>query len=402
MKTIKAIDEIQLEGRAVFIRLDLNVPMDGDTITSDARIRAALPTIRYALNAGARVALASHFGRPKGKRKPEFSLEPVGMRLSELLDREVVLADDCIGDGVKQWLREPASDAVLLLENLRFHAGEEANDGDFAKALAAPFDVYINDAFGASHRAHASIVGMVKHFAPDDRGAGFLLQSEVKALGRLLHEPERPFVAVVGGAKVSDKLGVLESLLKRVNVLCIGGAMAYTFLKAKGVDVGTSRIEDDKLRVAAEVMKRAKDRDVVLLLPTDHIAAETFAEDAAPKLVTSETVPANLMGLDIGPNTRRRFADAVAGAATVFWNGPMGVFEWRHFAEGTQAMADAVAATRAYTVVGGGDSVAAIEQAGVVGEISHVSTGGGASLELLQFGTLPGLDALHVPHRPES
>lgn len=392
MKQLPNIRDLKLEGRSVFLRLDLNVPLNGTTVTSDARILAALPTIKYAMAQGARVALASHLGRPKGKPTPEFSLDPVGMRLSELLHQDVLLADDCIGDGVKGLLRDLRPGTLMLLENLRFHAAEEANDVEFARALAAPFDVYVNDAFGASHRAHASIVGMVKHFK--DRAAGLLMEKEVNSLGGLLDAPKKPFVAVVGGAKVADKVGVLESLLSKVDVLCIGGAMAYTFLKALGAETGVSRVEADKVRVATEVMKRAKDRGVQLLLPVDHIAAREFSESANAIAVPTQSIPSDLMGLDIGQATRTLYANKIKEAATVFWNGPMGVFEWDKFAAGTRGVAEAVATCSGFTVVGGGDSVAAIETMGVVDKISHVSTGGGASLELIQFGTLPGIEAL--------
>lgn len=389
---LPSISDLKLDNRAVFMRLDLNVPIKSGVITSDARITAALPTIKYALEHGAKLALASHLGRPKGKFKKEDSLETVGVRLSELLNQEVLLADDCIGDGVKGLMRDLRPGGVVLLENLRFHNEEEANDAVFARALAAPFEVYINDAFGASHRAHASIVGMVKHIAAS--GAGFLLEKEVNALQGLLHNPAKPFVAIIGGAKVSDKLGVLEALLSRVNTLCIGGAMAYTFLKAQDFDCGKSKIEDDKLRVASEILKRAGDRNVEVMLPTDHIAADEFSENATPTAVTTPSIPAHLMGLDIGPDTRAAYAARIHQAKTVFWNGPMGVFEWDRFAAGTRSVARAVADNPGFTVVGGGDSVAAIEQAGVADQIKHVSTGGGASLELLQFGTLPGIEAL--------
>ena len=390
---LPSIQDLDLNNRAVFMRLDLNVPLKDGKITSDARIQAALPTIRYALEKGAKLAIASHLGRPKGKFKKEDSLEPVGAHLSELLKQEVLLSEDCIGDGVKGLMRDLRPGGILLLENLRFHNEEEANDVAFARQLAAPFEVYINDAFGASHRAHASIVGMVKNIATC--GAGFLLEKEVNALQTLLHEPKKPFVAIVGGAKVSDKVGVLEALLGRVTTLCIGGAMAYTFLKAQDHDCGKSKIEDDKLHVASDVIKRAKARGVELMLPTDHVCASDFAESAAPTVVTTPAIPAHLMGLDIGPDTRAAYVARVHSAATVFWNGPMGVFEWDRFAAGTRAVAAAVAKNPGYTVVGGGDSVAAIEQAGVADKIKHVSTGGGASLELLQYGTLPGIEALH-------
>ena len=392
MKALPSIRDLKLENRPVFMRLDLNVPLNQGEITSDARIRAALPTIRHAIEQGARLALASHLGRPKGKRKPEDSLEPVGMRLSELLNLDVMLAEDCTGDGVRGMLRDARPGSVVLLENLRYHAEEEKNDDTFARALAAPFEIYINDAFGASHRAHASIVGIVKHVR--GAAAGFLLEKEVAALSKLIDAPAKPFVAVVGGAKVSDKVGVLQALMGKVDALCIGGAMAYTFLKAQNIDVGTSRVEEDKLRVATEVLKRAKDFGVELLLPTDHVGASEFSANATARVINSPAIPPDVMGLDIGHESRKRYVAKVAEARTVFWNGPMGVFEWDKFAGGTQAVADAVAKSSAYTVVGGGDSVAAIEAAGVADKVSHVSTGGGASLELLQFGTLPGIEAL--------
>jgi phosphoglycerate kinase len=389
---MKTIRDLNLDGRAVFMRLDLNVPMKDGRVTSDARIVAALPTIKYALEHGARVALASHFGRPKGKRDPKDSLEPVGARLSELLGREVIFSEDCIGDGVKGLMRDLRPGGLLLLENLRFHAGEEKNDPDFAKALAAPFEVYINDAFGSSHREHASITGMVKYIK--DHGAGFLLEKEGNALVKLVESPKKPFVAIVGGAKVADKLGVLGSLLGKVDKLCIGGAMAYTFLKAQGVEVGASRVEEDKLRQSQELLQRAKDRGVEILLPTDHVTGEKFEEGTKATMVAAKNIPAGQMGLDIGPDTRKRYAEVIGKAATVFWNGPMGVFEWDKFAAGTRAVAEAVANCKGFTVVGGGDSVAAIEKAGVESKISHVSTGGGASLEFVEFGSLPGIDVL--------
>ncbi|KAK1548221.1 hypothetical protein Q3G72_000719 [Acer saccharum] len=392
MKPMHTLRSLELAGRAVFVRLDLNVPLKDGVITSDARIRAALPTLQYILEAGGRVAVASHLGRPKGRRTPEASLEPVGLRLSELLEHEVILAEDATGDGVRGLLRDARPGSLILLENLRFHGEEEANDAEFARALAAPFDVYVNDAFGASHRAHASIVGMVKHFK--DFAAGFLLEKEVEALQRLIQAPQKPFVAVVGGAKVSDKLGVLESLLSRVDTLMVGGAMAYTFLKAQGHNVGKSRFEEDKLRVAQAILTRAEQRGTKLLLPTDHMAAAEFDAAAKATLVSQKDLPDGLMGLDIGPDTRRRYTEALQGAQTIFWNGPMGVFEWEKFAAGTLAVAQAVAGASGYTVVGGGDSVAAIEQAGVADKIDHVSTGGGASLELIEFGKLPGIEVL--------
>jgi phosphoglycerate kinase len=392
MIELPKIEAMSLVDKRVFLRVDLNVPLEDGRITSDARIQAALPSILHVIDHGGSVALASHLGRPKGKRTKEDSLEPVGARLSELLGRDVVLADDCVGDGVKTLVREQRPGDVLLLENLRFHAGEEANDPAFAKALAAPFNVYINDAFGASHRAHASIVGMVPLFR--ERAGGYLMSREITALSRLLDNPGKPFVAVIGGAKVSDKLGVLESLLGRVDAFLIGGAMAYTFMKAKTEGVGASRVEEAKLAGARQFLEYAAGRGVDVLLPVDHVVADRFDESATAELLTEVTIPAGKMGLDIGPKTRAAFAERIQRAKTVFWNGPMGVFEWQKFAAGTRAVAEAVSKCDGYTVVGGGDSVAAIEAAGVSSEIDHVSTGGGASLELLELGTLPGIQAL--------
>ncbi|MEK7704176.1 MAG: phosphoglycerate kinase [Myxococcota bacterium] len=393
MSTLQSIRDLQLEGRAVLLRVDFNVPIKEGRITSDARIRAVLPTIEHALSNGARLVLASHLGRPKGQRKPEFGLEPVAARLSELVGKDVILADDCIGDGVKRLVKDLKPGSLMLLENLRFHAGEEKNEVGFSRELAAPFEVYVNDAFGACHRAHASVVGAVQHI--EARAAGFLLEQEVKALGTLVAEPGRPFVAVIGGAKVADKVGVLNALLSRVDAMCIGGAMAYTFLKARGAEVGASKWEGDKLHVAADIMKRARHRNVELLLPTDHVVGEVFDEATNAKIIADEDVPEGMLGLDIGPQTRAAFAKVIAGAKTVFWNGPMGVFEWTKFAGGTRAVADAVAASKGFTVVGGGDSVAAIESMGVADKVGHVSTGGGASMEFIELeGKLPGIEAL--------
>ena len=389
---MRSIRDLNLEGRAVFLRLDLNVPIKNGTITSDARIQAAMPTIRHAIDAGARLALASHLGRPKGKRVPEMSLEPVGSRLSEILGKDVVFSEDCIGDGVKRLMQDLRPGGVLLLENLRYHDGEKKNDAQFAKLLAAPFDAYVNDAFGSCHRADASIVGVLDYI--EDSAAGFLLDKEVAAISKLLQQPKRPFVAVVGGAKVADKVGVMSSLLDKVDAILVGGAMAYTFLKAKGVEIGKSRCEGDKVYVAKDILDRAASRKVDILLPTDHVVAADFAEDAPAQIITTVAIPQDQMGLDIGPMTRKVFAERLAGAKTVFWNGPMGVFEWASFAAGTMAIAEAMAGCSGYTVVGGGDSVAALEKAGCEGKISHVSTGGGASLELVEKGTLPGIDVL--------
>jgi phosphoglycerate kinase len=374
------------------MRLDLNVPIKGGKITSDARIRAALPTVKHALAQGALVALSSHLGRPKDKPDPAFSLEPVGARLSELLEQDVLFSHDCVGDGVKKLMQDLRPGGVVLLENVRFHPGEKKNDANFAKELAAPFELYVNDAFGSSHRADASIVGVVDYVK--DKGAGFLLEKEVQALSRLLEQPGRPFIAVVGGAKVEDKVGVLSALLGKVDALCIGGAMAYTFMKARGDEVGTSKTEGDKLHVAKEIMDRAKARNVQLLLPEDHVVGAAFEATTKAEIVAALSLPKDRMGLDIGPKTRQRFADQVRRAKTVFWNGPMGVFEWDGFAAGTLALAEAMAQCQGFTVVGGGDSVAALEKAKLQDKIGHVSTGGGASLELIEKGTLPGIDVL--------
>ena len=393
MNTLKSVKDIDLAGRKVLLRLDLNAPLKDGEVSNDARLRAALPTIKYVLEHAGAVALASHLGRPKGKVNPDFSLEPVGRRLSELLEKEVLLADNCIGDSVAALLADARPNSVILLENLRFHAGETKNDPEFARKLAAPFDVYINDAFGACHRSHGSITGVVSHVT--EAAAGFLVQKEVEALSTLLHGEERPFVAIVGGAKVSDKIGVLNALMKRVDTVCIGGAMAYTFLQAREIKVGSSRVEEDQLRVARDILENARLRKVKFLLPVDHTCARNFDEGETPVLVADEHIGEGLMGLDIGPKTRELYVSEISGAKRVLWNGPMGVFEWDQFATGTNTVGEAVAQSDGYTVVGGGDSVAAVEKAGLEAQLSHVSTGGGASLEFIENdGALPGTSAL--------
>ncbi len=387
----KSIDELDLAGRVTFIRVDFNVPLTKERkVSDDTRIREALPTIRHALAAGARVVLASHLGRPKGQRDMDFSLEPVAERLTQLLSVPVTFADDCVGDGVKHNLRDLRDGGVLLLENLRFHPEEEKNDDGFARALADGMDVYVNDAFGAAHRAHASTEGMVRHVR--EKAAGYLMKKELDHLGGILRQPAPPFVAIVGGAKVSDKVGVLFSLVERCQSLLIGGAMAYTLMSAKGEPTGTSRVESDAKEVAGRVIAAAKARGVELLLPTDHVVADRFDANATPEVVT--VIPEGKMGLDIGPQTQKRFAQVIAGAKTVFWNGPMGVFEWPAFAAGTSAVAQAVADTSAVTIVGGGDSVSALQKSGLADRVTHVSTGGGASLELIEGKVLPGVAAL--------
>lgn len=390
---IRNVKELELRGRATFIRVDFNVPLTSDKrVGDDTRIVEALPTIRYALEQGARVILASHLGRPKGKRDPDYSLEPVAVRLAELLGQEVVFADDCVGDGVVKNIKDLREGQVLLLENLRYHMSEEKNEEAFARALAEGVDIYVNDAFGAAHRAHASTVGMVRFVR--EKAAGSLMMKELEHLGAILESPKRPFVAVIGGAKVSDKLGVLQSLVERTNSILVGGAMAYTFLKAKGKGTGKSRVEADALGAAEQVIKAAAARKVQLLLPEDHVVAKTFDEQAEAETVTE--IREEYMGLDIGPKTREAYAKVIGEAKTVFWNGPMGVFEWAQFAAGTRAVAQAVADSGAMSVVGGGDSVAALNETGLAGKITHVSTGGGASLELIEGKTLPGVKALEA------
>jgi phosphoglycerate kinase len=394
---MKIIDQVDLDGKRTFIRVDFNVPLEdqGDVrrITDDSRIRAALPTIRYALERGARVILASHLGRPKGKASPRDSLAPAAQRLSELIQRPVPLASDCVGPAVEQAVAALGKGQLLMLENLRFHAGEEKNDPAFAGALASLADVYVNDAFGAAHRAHASTAGMAT-LVPV-RVAGYLLRDEIKHLRALLDAPAKPFVAILGGAKVSDKISVIENLLPRVDALLVGGAMAYTFLRAQGVPVGASRVEADKVGEANKILAQAAAQGVRLLLPEDHVVAQKPEAGAPARTTDDATIADGWLGVDIGPRTRTRYAAEVAQARTVLWNGPMGIFEIPAFAAGTQAVADAVAAARdAFTVVGGGDSVAAVTQAGVADRIDHISTGGGASLEFLEGRTLPGVAAL--------
>lgn len=382
-----SIRDLDLTGKRVFMRVDFNVPLapGGQEITSDKRIRAALPTIQYALEKGAALVLASHLGRPKGKPNPEMSLKPVAQRLSELLGKPVTMAPDCIGEEVEKMLPKPGE--VLLLENLRFHAEEENNDPEFSKKLARLGEVYVNDAFGTAHRAHASTVGIIEFLKP--AAAGLLMEKELEYLEKCTANPERPCVGILGGAKVSDKIEVIENLLKFADRLLIGGAMAYTFLKSQGKPVGKSLVEEDKLELAKGLLEKAGDR---ILLPCDHVVAEVLEENAASEVV--EEIPEGKMGLDIGPKTREAYAAVIRSAKTIIWNGPMGVFEKKPFDAGTVAVAKAVAESGALSVVGGGDSEKAVKSAGVADKISHISTGGGASLEYLSGLVLPGVAAL--------
>ena len=389
----RSVTDLDLAGKKAFIRVDFNVPIKGGRITDDTRIRASLPTIRHALDRGATVILASHLGRPKGKANPEYSLQPVAARVSELLGRPVAFADDCIGEPARKAIAGAGPGGLVLLENLRFHAEEEQNDPAFARSLAELADVYINDAFGSAHRAHASTEGIVHHVK--EAAAGLLMAKEVEYLGRVLEQPDRPFVAILGGAKVSDKLEVIENLIARVDALLIGGAMAYTFFKAQGLPVGKSLVEDDLLDTARDVVRRAAERKLRFELPVDHVVAPAL-EAGAPSETLAAGDPAigNRMGLDIGPRTVQTYRSVITSAKTVIWNGPMGVFEIDQFATGTVEVAKAVASVSGTTVIGGGDSIAAVVKAGVADRITHISTGGGASLEFLGGRTLPGVEAL--------
>lgn len=391
-----SIRDLNLSGKRVFLRVDINVPLEGGKVTDDTRIRETLPTLRLAIKKGARLVLASHLGRPKGKPDPKYSLKPVAERLGELLGASMDFATNCVGPETEQKSRSLANGGVLLLENVRYHAEEEANDEAFSRQLAALCDgLFVCDAFGSAHRAHASVVGITRFV--QQAAAGLLMEKELAYLGQALSNPVRPFVAVLGGAKVSDKIEVVENLMKIADVMLIGGGMAYTFLKAQGVPVGKSLVEDDKLDLARRLLGEAKDRGFRLLLPTDHVLGADFKADTRAEVADVARTPPDCMGLDIGPKSVAVFRAEIAGAKTIVWNGPMGVFEMPAFAEGTLEIAQAVAAATAdgaTSIVGGGDSAAAVHQAGVAGKISHISTGGGASLEFLGGRKLPGVEAL--------
>jgi phosphoglycerate kinase len=386
-----SISDIDLAGRRVFMRVDFNVPIRNGAITDDARIEASLPSIRYVIEHGGRLILASHLGRPKGKPDPQYSLQPVAKRLEELLGRQVGFASDCVGATVEAKSRELRDGDVLLLENLRFHAEEEKNDPDFSKQLAALCDVYINDAFGTAHRAHASTAGITEYVHP--AAAGFLMQKELECLGHAIAGAEKPYVSIVGGSKVSDKIELIENFLGLANQILIGGAMAYTFLRAKGIETGKSLVEADKLDLASDLMARAAGKGVSLELPVDHVVALSLNSTESSTVRVDQTPP-DQMGLDIGPATVAHYSKIIKAAKTIVWNGPMGVFENPLFAKGTFAVARAVADSSAFSIIGGGDSAAAVAQSGMEAKITHISTGGGASLEFLSGQKLPGVEAL--------
>lgn len=395
-KTVANLSASDLSGKRVLVRVDFNVPLDdAGNITDDTRIRAALPTIQDLTGKGAKVILTSHFGRPKGKVNESMRLTPVAKRLSELLDQPVVKSDDCIGEAVDAAVAKMANGDVMLLENVRFYAEEEANDPEFAKKLASVADVYVNDAFGTAHRAHASTEGVTNHI--DTCVAGLLIEKELEFLQNAIENPQRPLAAIVGGSKVSSKIGVIETLLDKVDKLLIGGGMIFTFYKARGLNVGKSLVEEDKLELAKTLEAKAKEKGVALLLPTDVVVADAFSADANTQTVSIENIPDGWMGLDIGPDSVKVFQEALADCKSVIWNGPMGVFEIDKFAVGTEAIAHSLAeltGTGTITIIGGGDSVAAVEKVGVADKMSHISTGGGASLELLEGKVLPGIAAL--------
>ncbi|SHM28435.1 phosphoglycerate kinase [Caldanaerovirga acetigignens] len=389
----KTVEDFDVNGKRVLVRVDFNVPMDEKgNITDDTRIRATLPTIQYLIKNGAKVILASHLGRPKGKKNPKYSLAPVARKLSELLGKNVVMAGDCIGEEVEKAVASMKPGDVMLLENVRFYAQEEANDREFAEKLARLADIYINDAFGTAHRAHASTAG-VAEFLP--AGAGFLMKKEIEIMGKALEAPERPFVAILGGAKVSDKIGVIRNLLSKVDYLLIGGGMAFTFLKGLGYNIGRSLLEEDKIELAKDLLKEAEEKGVKALLPDDVVVAPEVKEGVEYRTVPVSQIPDDMIGVDIGEVTRDKFAKVIKEAKTVVWNGPMGVFEIKDFAKGTLAVAKAMAESGAVTIVGGGDSAAAVEQLGFADAMTHISTGGGASLEFLEGKELPGVAVLN-------
>lgn len=392
MNEKKSVKDIDVKGKRVFVRVDFNVPMEDGKVTDDTRIRAALPTIQYLVDEGAKVILSSHLGRPKGEVKEKLRLTAAGERLAELLGKPVKKLDESVGENVKAVVAAMEDGDIVLLENVRFHAGEEKNDPALAKQFAELADVYVNDAFGAAHRAHATTAGIAE-FLP--AVSGFLVQKELDVLGKALADPERPFTAIIGGAKVKDKIDVINHLLEKVDNLIIGGGLSYTFTKAQGHEVGTSLLEEDKIDLAKSFIKKAEDKGVNFYMPVDAVVADEFSKDANTKVVDIDKIPADYMGLDIGPKTAEIYADVIKNSKLIIWNGPMGVFEMDAFANGTKAVANAMAETEGYTVIGGGDSAAAVEKFGVAEKMSHVSTGGGASLEFMEGKELPGVVALN-------
>ncbi|GKV65530.1 MULTISPECIES: phosphoglycerate kinase [Sporosarcina] len=391
MKMKKTIRDIELNGRRVFCRVDFNVPMEDGKVTDDTRIRAAVPTIEYMARAGAKVILASHLGRPKGEVQEDMRLTSAGEKLSELLGKSVRKLDVSTGEEAEQAIAEMKDGDVILLENVRFHAGEEKNDPELAKQFADLADVFVNDAFGTAHRAHASTAGIAQYIPGV---LGFLLEKELDVLGKALSHPERPFTAIIGGAKVKDKIGVIDNLLDKVDNLLIGGGLSYTFTRAQGYETGSSLVEEDKVDLAKSFIQKAEEKNVKLYLPTDAVVADAFSADAQKKTVSVENIPEGWMGLDIGPETAETYKEVIKNSKFVIWNGPMGVFEMEPFANGTKTVAEAMAETDAYTVIGGGDSAAAVEKFEVAEKMDHVSTGGGASLEFMEGKELPGVAVL--------
>lgn len=388
----KTMKDIDVKGQRVFVRVDFNVPMADGAITDETRIRAAIPTIEYLVEQGAKVILASHLGRPKGEVKEDMRLTAVGIRLAELMGKPVTKLDEFIGQAVEEAVANMQDGDILLLENVRFHAGEEKNDPTLAQQFAQLADIYVNDAFGAAHRAHASTEGIAKHIPAV---SGFLMQKELDVLGKALSNPEHPFTAIIGGAKVKDKIGVIESLLEKVDHLIIGGGLSFTFIKAQGHDIGKSLLEEDKIELAKSFIEKAKAKGVQLHMPVDAVVANEFSQDAETQIVDVDAIPADWMGLDIGPKTAANYAEVIKKSKLIIWNGPMGVFEMDKFANGTKTVADAMATTAGYTVIGGGDSAAAVEKFEVADKMDHISTGGGASLELMEGKELPGIVALN-------
>ncbi|SFG64988.1 phosphoglycerate kinase [Halobacillus alkaliphilus] len=388
----QTIRDVEVNGKTVFCRVDFNVPMSGEEVTDDTRIKAALPTIKHLSGNGAKVILASHLGRPKGEVVKELRLDPVAKRLSDLLGQTVTKTDQVYGDEVNKAISEMDNGEVLLIENVRFHPGEEKNDAELSKAFADMADLYVNDAFGAAHRAHSSTAGVAEHLPAV---AGFLMEKEINVLGQALSDPERPFTAIIGGAKVKDKIGVIDNLIDKVDHLIIGGGLAYTFIKAQGYEIGKSLLEEDKIETAKEYMKKAEEKGVDFLMPEDVVVADDFSDSANTEVVSIDNIPADWEALDIGPKTREKYAEVIKNSKLVIWNGPMGVFELETFANGTKAVANALSETEGYTVIGGGDSAAAVEKFGYADDMDHVSTGGGASLEFMEGKDLPGVALLN-------